>query len=246
MSVSDVIPAVLTIDPHPEQPLSDGGGFGPRAVAPRGSAPLQLGADIVCHSLTKYINGHSDVVGGAVVLKTPELYERCAWWANVVGVTGAPVDSWLVLRGIRTLELRINAQTQTAGEIAQYLDRHPAVAAVHYPGLPGHPGHRLAATQQTGFGAMLSFELKNPALIEPFVNHLTRQGGVFSLAESLGGYESLIAHPATMTHASMEAHERRAAGISDGLLRVSIGLETVRDLERALHQAFEHAEAAPQ
>lgn len=208
-------------------------------LSPALQKPLEFGADIVCHSLTKYINGHSDVVGGAVVAKTPELFERLAWWANVVGVTGAPVDSWLILRGIRTLDLRINAQTQTAGEVAQYLNSHPAVAAVYYPGLPSHPGHRLAAIQQKGFGAMLSFELKDPTRIEPFVNHLTRQGGIFSLAESLGGYESLIAHPSTMTHASMEAKERREAGISDTLLRVSIGLEAVIDLMRALHEAFE-------
>jgi cystathionine gamma-synthase len=207
-------------------------------LSPSLQKPLELGADVVCHSLTKYINGHSDVVGGAVVAKTPELFERLAWWANVVGVTGAPIDSWLVLRGIRTLDLRINAQTETAGEIAQYLNGHSAVAAVYYPGLPSHPGHRLAATQQKGFGAMLSFELKEPALIEPFVNRLTRQGGVFSLAESLGGYESLIAHPATMTHASMEPDERRDAGVSDTLLRVSIGLETVGDLKHALQEAF--------
>lgn len=200
--------------------------------------PLDFGADVVIHSLTKYINGHSDVVGGTVVVKSPELFEKFAWWANVVGVTGAPFDSWLVLRGIRTLDLRVREQARTAGEIARYLDNHPAVGKVYYPGLSTHEGHALAMKQQQGFGAMLSLELKDPALVEPLVNALTGPGKLFSLAESLGGYESLIAHPATMTHASMDPEERRRAGISDALLRVSIGLETARDLKRALKDAF--------
>lgn len=207
-------------------------------LSPVQQKPLDLGADAVVHSLTKYINGHSDVVGGAVVVKSPELFDRLAWWANVVGVTGAPFDSWLVLRGIRTLDLRVREQTRTAGEIARYLERHPAVAKVYYPGLPSHDGHALAARQQDGFGAMLSVELANPDKVEAFVNALAGSGKLFSLAESLGGFESLIAHPATMTHASMTAEERRLAGVSDALLRISIGLEAARDLKSALKKAF--------
>jgi len=201
--------------------------------------PLSLGADIVVHSLTKYLNGHSDVVGGAVVTKTSELYETYSWWANAVGVTGAPFDSWLVLRGLRTLELRVREQSRSAAEIAAALARHPAVKAVYYPGLPDHPGHALAQRQQSGFGAMLSFELADVAAVEPVVNRLARHGGMFCLAESLGGFESLIAHPATMTHASMTAEERQAAGISDALLRLSVGLEGLADLQAELRDALD-------
>ncbi len=200
--------------------------------------PLDLGADIVVHSLTKYINGHSDVVAGAVVSKTPELHERFAFWANTLGLTGAPFDGWLMLRGLRTLELRVRAQTETAGEMARYLAARPGVARVYYPGLAAHPGHKVAARQQKGYGAMLAFELADPARVEPFVNALTRTGGLFSLAESLGGFESLIAHPVTMTHAAMDPEARKKAGISDALLRVSIGLETAQDLKAGLADAF--------
>lgn len=207
-------------------------------LSPSLQKPLEFGADVVVHSLTKYINGHSDVVGGAVVSKTAELHEKFAWWANASGVTGAPFDSWLVLRGIRTLDLRVKAQTETAGRIARFLSGHPGVARVYYPGLPDHPGHDLAARQQKGFGAMLSFDLADAFSVEPFVNRLTRQGNLFSLAESLGGFESLIAHPATMTHASMDPAARRRAGISDSLLRVSVGLESAKDLIGALKDAF--------
>lgn len=207
-------------------------------LSPALQKPLELGADIVVHSLTKYINGHSDVVGGAVVAKTPELHERFSWWANAVGVTGAPFDSWLVLRGLRTLDLRIKAQTKSAGELARYLAGHPSVKAVHYPGLPGHPGHAIATRQQKGFGAMLSFELAESCPVQPFIDALIVPGGPFSLAESLGGFESLIAHPATMTHAAMDLDARRQAGITDGLLRVSVGLEAPRDLKTALRSAF--------
>jgi cystathionine gamma-synthase len=206
--------------------------------------PLALGADIVVHSLTKYLNGHSDVVGGAVVSQTAELHENFAWWANVTGVTGAPFDSWLVLRGMRTLDLRVKEQSNSAAEIAQFLDRHPSVAKVYYPGLRTHPGHELACRQQAGFGAMLSFELKDTDLVEPFVNLLARRGGLFSLAESLGGFESLIAHPATMTHASITESERQTAGISDRLLRLSIGLESTSDLVTELEDSFNTTAAA--
>ncbi|MDR3516536.1 MAG: cystathionine gamma-synthase [Azospirillaceae bacterium] len=207
-------------------------------LSPSLQKPLALGADIVVHSLTKYINGHGDVVGGAVVAKTAEWHERLAWWANVVGVTGAPFDSWLVLRGLRTLDLRIKAQSKSAATVARFLADHPLVKTVHYPGLPDHPGHQIAARQQTGFGAMLSFELADGCPVEAFLAALIQPGGPFSLAESLGGYESLIAHPATMTHASMDPEARRVAGISDRLLRVSIGLEAAQDLKSALKAAF--------
>lgn len=201
--------------------------------------PLELGVDVVVHSLTKYINGHGDVVGGAVISQTKEQHARFAFWANVIGLTGAPFDSWLVLRGIRTLEVRINAQTEAAGTIAEYLSKHPDVARVYYPGLVSHPGHDLAKKQQKGFGAMLSFELAKSEKVESFVNHLTGPDQPFCLAESLGGFESLIAHPATMTHLSMDPEARRAAGISDRLLRVSIGLESARDLTKAFESAFQ-------
>jgi cystathionine gamma-synthase len=213
-------------------------------LSPALQKPLALGADIVVHSLTKYINGHSDVVGGAVVSKTPELHEQYTWWANAVGITGAPFDSWLVLRGLRTLDLRVKAQSKSANELARFLAGHPSVKAVHYPGLADHPGHALAGRQQKGFGAMLSFELAEDCPIDIFVNALIGPGSPFSLAESLGGFESLIAHPATMTHASMDPEARRQAGITDTLLRVSVGLEAPRDLKRALKTAFAVAHRA--
>lgn len=207
-------------------------------LSPALQTPLALGADVVVHSLTKYLNGHSDVVGGAVVSATAALHESYAFWANATGVTGAPFDSWLVLRGLRTLDIRVREQSQTAARIAALLAAHPAVAKVYYPGLPDHPGHAVAARQQRGFGAMLSFELADGEAVVPFVQRLTREGGLFSLAESLGGFESLIAHPATMTHAAMRDDERRRAGISDTLLRLSIGLEADEDLERELREAL--------
>jgi len=207
-------------------------------LSPALQKPLDLGADIVVHSLTKYLNGHSDVVGGAVIAKTAALHADLATFANTVGVTGAPFDSWLVLRGLRTLDLRIAAQCKTAAALAAFLVRESAVGAVHYPGLPDHPSHALAQRQQTGFGAMLSFELADAATVKPFVEALTRHDSPFSLAESLGGFESLIAHPATMTHAAMDPAARKIAGITDGLLRVSAGLEDPTDLRNALKAAF--------
>lgn len=196
--------------------------------------PIPLGADFVVHSTTKYLNGHSDVVGGAVVAAAPEDVEQLKWWANCCGITGAPFDAWLTLRGLRTLAVRMERQQATADLIARRLIRHPAVSAVHYPGLATHPGHLIARRQQKGFGAMLSFELAVSAEAPSMLKRLGR----FILAESLGGFESLIAHPATMTHASMAAEARARAGIRDGLFRLSIGLEQAdelwTDLERAL------------
>lgn len=204
-------------------------------LSPALQKPIEHGADIVIHSTTKYINGHSDVVGGAVVSKTQELHDQFAWWANCTGTTGAPFDSFLTLRGLRTLDLRVKQQSQSAQEIAEFLTSHPAVHAVYYPGLKAHPGHGIAKAQQQGFGAMVSFELKGdlPAA-KSFINAL----GLFSFAESLGGFESLVAHPATMTHAAMDDKARIKAGISGGLVRLSVGLESSRDLIHDLNHAL--------
>jgi cystathionine gamma-synthase len=196
-------------------------------LSPALQQPIALGADLVVHSTTKYLNGHSDVVGGAVVWKDAALGEQIAWWCNCLGVGGAPFDSYLTLRGLRTLQPRLRAHQENANALADVLTRHPVVEKVYFPALPTHPGHALAARQQRGFGAMLSFDLAGgePA-VAAFVDGLT----CFTLAESLGGVESLVAHPATMTHASMDAAARRRAGIGDGLVRVSVGIEATEDL----------------
>ncbi len=210
-------------------------------LSPALQKPIPLGADFVVHSTTKYLNGHSDVVGGAVIAAKPEDVQELIWWANCCGVTGAPFDSWLTLRGLRTLFARIERQQESAGRIAERLSTLSSVAAVHYPGLATHPDHALARRQQKGFGAMLSFELA--AGVHPA--EVTRRLSRFTLAESLGGIESLIAHPATMTHSAMAPEARRNAGITDGLLRVSVGLEhpedLLADLEAALTQARREA-----
>ncbi len=196
-------------------------------LSPALQRPLTLGADVVVHSTTKYLNGHSDVVGGAVIAREPALAQELAWWANVIGVTGAPFDSYLTLRGIRTLHARMRLHLENAAAVANLLASHPAVARVHYPGLPDHPGHTVAARQQSGFGAMVSFELEGGAASVPaFLEGLS----CFTLAESLGGVESLVAHPASMTHASMTAEQQAAAGITERLLRLSVGIEASEDL----------------
>jgi cystathionine gamma-synthase len=205
-------------------------------LSPLLQQPLKFGADLVVHSTTKYLNGHSDVVGGAVVAATAELHEKLTWWANCLGLTGAPFDSFLTLRGVRTLAARMRAHEENAARVARLLASHPAVARVFWPGLESHAGHALARRQQSGFGAMLSFELAGDA-VERFLSRLR----LFSLAESLGGVESLVAHPATMTHAAMSPEARAAAGISNRLLRLSVGIEgaddLVDDLSRALRPA---------
>ncbi|MGO7015686.1 cystathionine gamma-synthase [Rhizobium leguminosarum] len=204
-------------------------------LSPALQQPLGLGADYVVHSTTKYLNGHSDVVGGAIVASDPSEVEALRSWANITGATGSPFDSYLTLRGIRTLFARVERQQSTALVIADFLLQHPAVSAVHYPGLPSHPTHGIAARQQRGWGAMLSFELKGGIeAVRPFVASL----GIFTLAESLGGVESLVAHPSTMTHAGMSVETRRLAGITDGLLRVSVGLEAEEDLIDDLTQSL--------
>jgi cystathionine gamma-synthase len=207
-------------------------------LSPAWQRPIELGADLVIHSTTKYLNGHSDVVGGAVVARTAQLQEQLVWWGNCLGVTGSPFDSYLTLRGVRTLQARLAVHEQNAREIVNTLLTSPAVARVYYPGIATHPGHSVAASQQTGFGAMVSFELKGglPA-VEAFVNGLE----CFSLAESLGGVESLIAHPASMTHAAMDAAARRTAGISDSLLRLSVGIEAASDLVRDVEAGLARA-----
>jgi cystathionine gamma-synthase len=208
-------------------------------LSPGWQQPLKLGADLVLHSTTKYLNGHSDVVGGAVVAHTTELHEKLIWWANCIGVTGAPFDSYLTLRGLRTLYARLRVHDENAGAIANLLVAHPAVSRVCYPGLETHPQHALAKRQQSGFGAMVSFELKGDlSNVRAFLNGLKS----FSLAESLGGVESLIAHPATMTHAAMDAEARRRAGISDTLLRLSVGIEDKQDLIADLSAALARAD----
>ncbi|MBB6303608.1 cystathionine gamma-synthase [Rhizobium leucaenae] len=196
-------------------------------LSPALQRPIALGADFVIHSTTKYLNGHSDVVGGAVIAAHSKDIEELKGWANMIGVTGSPFDSYLTLRGIRSLFARIERQQTTAAAVARFLAERPEVSVVHYPGLTSHPGHELATRQQLGFGAMLSFELNGGIeAVRRFVTGLT----VFTLAESLGGVESLVAHPASMTHVGMGEEARRAAGISEGLLRVSVGLEAEKDL----------------
>lgn len=210
-------------------------------LSPLWQQPLALGADLVVHSTTKYINGHSDVVGGAVIAGAPELAQTLAWWANAVGVTGAPFDSFLSLRGLRTLHARMAVHAANAAEVIDCLRGHPAVRRVFYPGLTDHPGHEIARAQQSSFGAMLSFELEGG---EPAVAAFLQGLECFTLAESLGGVESLISHPASMTHAGMEESARLKAGIGEGLLRVSVGIEDAGDLVADLTAGLERAARA--
>ncbi|WP_116474953.1 cystathionine gamma-synthase [Zobellella maritima] len=204
-------------------------------LSPALQQPLTLGADLVVHSTTKYINGHSDVLGGAVVAASGELAEELNWWANCLGLTGSPFDSYLTLRGLRTLGVRMRQHCENAEALVAYLQTRPEVKAIYHPSLPGNAGHDIAARQQSGFGAMLSFELDTD---ETGLKTFLQQLQLFSLAESLGGVESLIAHPATMTHAAMDEAARNAAGISNQLLRVSVGIEDARDLIHDLDNAF--------
>lgn len=197
--------------------------------------PIEWGADVVVHSATKYLNGHSDVVAGVIVAADAVVSEQLGWWANTLGVTGGAFDSFLALRGLRTLHLRVAAAQRGAQEIVELLTSHPAVAKVHYPGLVSHPQHELASRQQDGFGAIVSFELADADAVPTLVAGLE----TFCLAESLGGVESLISHPATMTHAAMPADLQAAAGITAGLLRLSIGVEDPADLVADLRAALD-------
>ncbi|GAP74694.1 cystathionine gamma-synthase [Pseudoalteromonas sp. SW0106-04] len=204
-------------------------------LSPALQNPLLLGCDVVVHSTTKYVNGHSDVVGGAVITKTKELGEELAWWANNIGITGAAFDSYLTLRGLRTLKVRLKQHEENALAIAQYLEQHPNVQSVYYPGLSSHPQHDLAKAQQQGFGGMVSFDIKGQ--LQDSAKFLTSVQQ-FTLAESLGGVESLICHPATMTHAGMDKAARLEAGVGDTLIRISVGIEDKQDLIDDLDAAF--------
>ncbi|MEO6187019.1 MAG: cystathionine gamma-synthase [Steroidobacteraceae bacterium] len=200
-------------------------------LSPGWQRPLTLGADIVVHSTTKYLNGHSDVVGGAAIAAKQEVHDKLAWWANCLGLTGAPFDSFMTLRGLRTLDARLAVHGRNAEQLAGWLHTQAGVKKVYYPGLPTHPGHDIARRQQSGFGAIVTFELEGGTeAVKRFVAGLE----YFSLAESLGGVESLVAHPGSMTHAAMAPEARAAAGLVDGLLRLSIGIEAAEDLREDL------------
>ena len=207
-------------------------------LSPAWQQPLALGADLVVHSTTKYLNGHSDVVGGAVVARDKTLHEQLAWWANCLGLTGAPFDSYMTLRGLRTLHARLDHHGRNAHALAHWLQGQANVTRVWYPGLSTHPGHELAKRQQRGFGAVVTLELEGGhAAVREFVAGLES----FSLAESLGGVESLVAHPATMTHAAMDPAAREKAGLTDGLIRLSVGIEALDDLREDLARALARA-----
>ena len=196
--------------------------------------PIELGADLVVYSTTKYLNGHSDVVGGAVIASTEDLAEKMAWWANTF-------DSFLTTRGLRTIYARMRSHETNACAVVAALQGHAAVKRVYHPSLEDHPGHKIAAFQQSGFGGMVSFELEGGTQqVKAFLNGLT----VFTLAESLGGVESLVAHPATMSNAAMDEEARAIAGVGDNLLRLSVGIEAMEDLVSDLTAALNRAESA--
>ncbi len=212
-------------------------------LSPALQQPISLGADIVVHSTTKYINGHSDIVGGALVAASDELLEQLTWWANCIGATGSPFDSFLTLRGLRTLKARLRQHEESASLLANILDEHDFVKKVYYPGLETHDGHDIAARQQSGFGGMISFEIDGgEAAVRTFVEHLQ----LFSLAESLGGVESLVCHPPSMTHAPVSKEALAEAGISQNLIRLSVGLEGAEDLVSDVLDALEAARRAPE
>jgi cystathionine beta-lyase/cystathionine gamma-synthase len=204
-------------------------------ASPYFQQPLSLGADIVVHSTTKYMGGHSDVVGGAAVTSDPDLHERMAFYQNAAGGVPGPFDSWIVLRGLKTLAVRMRQHEENALAVARFLQDHPQVATVNYPGLPSHPQHDLAKRQMSGFSGMVSFTLKGGAEAAYAAVQKTE---VFHFAESLGGVESLITHPATMTHAAIPKEQRESRGVTDGLLRLSVGIEDAEDLVADLDQAI--------
>nr|WP_281271093.1 cystathionine gamma-synthase [Orbus hercynius] len=199
-------------------------------------SPFTLGADVIIHSCTKFLNGHSDLLAGVLVFKEQTLADDVLWWSNNIGTANSSFDTYLLQRGLRTLAVRVLAQQQSALKIVDFLANHPKIAAVHHPSLASTPGHDIAKKQQKGFGSLLSFELKAAADKTPaFIERLN----IFTLAQSLGGTESLISHPTTMTHSGISAQARKAAGISDQLLRISVGLEDVQDLINDLQQALD-------
>jgi len=203
-------------------------------MSPYFQRPLELGADIVVHSTTKYLNGHSDSIGGVVVLKRKDDAEQLQFIQNAAGAILSPFDSWLVLRGIKTLPVRMEAHNANGIAMAKYLVRNRHVKRIYYPGLASHPGHALAKRQMSGFGGMIAFDLGSLAKTKRFLSRVR----LCALGESLGGVETLISHPATMTHASVPAEQRRKLGITDGLVRISVGIEDVKDLIADLEQAF--------
>ena len=205
-------------------------------LSPGWQRPIELGADIVVHSTTKYINGHSDVVGGAVISAKKEVAEQVAWWGNCLGLTAGAFDSYLTLRGLRTLHVRLREHGKNAQAVAEFLAKQKSVKRVYYPGLPNHPGHDIAKRQQSGFGAIVTIEVQGGV---DGAKRFSEALELFSLAESLGGVESLVAHPATMTHAAMVPEARAAAGLVDGLLRLSIGIESTEDLLRDLQNGLD-------
>ncbi len=207
-------------------------------MTPYFQRPLELGADIVAHSLTKYLNGHSDVVGGALIVKDRALLDRLAFLQNAIGAVIGPMDSFLVMRGTKTLHVRMEAHQKSAIEIASWLSSHPQVVGVIYPGLESHPQHALAKKQASGFGGMISFVLKGG--LEESRKFLSACR-IFTLAESLGGVESLIEHPAIMTHASVPPENRQKLGIVDGFIRLSVGIEDLSDLRADLERSFHAA-----
>jgi cystathionine gamma-synthase/cystathionine gamma-lyase len=204
-------------------------------ASPYFQRPLSLGADLVVHSTTKYIAGHSDVVGGAVLLNDPKLHEQLKFYQNAAGAIPGPWDCWLTLRGLKTLAIRMRAHEENAMALARFLARHPKVAKVHYPGLKSHPAHAIAKKQMDGFGGMISLELKGGF---PAVEKLLSRLRIFTLGESLGGVESLVSYPAGMTHASIPREERLKRGIKDNLVRLSVGIEDKADLKEDLAQAL--------
>jgi len=207
-------------------------------MSPYFQRPLSLGADIVVHSATKYLGGHSDVIGGTLVVNREDLFERLAFLQNAIGGVPGPLDAWLVLRGLKTLAIRMREHDRNARLVAAFLNEHPKVERVFYPGLPGHPQRELAKRQMSGFGGMISFEVKGG--LEP-ARRVVERTRLFTLAESLGGVESLIELPAAMTHSSIPVETRRAHGVADGLVRISVGIEDVADLISDLDLALAEA-----
>ncbi len=205
-------------------------------ASPALQQPILHGADLVVHSATKYIGGHSDLIAGLVVAKTKELGERIKFIQNASGAILSPHDSWLVIRGVETLHLRVKEHSRNAQQVAAFLQSHPAVDSVFYPGLQSHPNHDIAAKQQSGYGGIVSFTLKEDT--EAAAKKVVCSTGLFKLAESLGGVKSLLCHPATMTHKSIPAEKRRSAGVKDSLIRLSVGLEDAQDLVRDIEQAL--------
>lgn len=208
-------------------------------MSPYFQRPLSLGADIVMHSITKYMNGHSDVVGGVLATSNTEVFERLQFYQNAVGAVPGPMDCFLVLRGLKTLHIRMERHAQSAQAVAEFLEQHPSVERVIYPGLKSHPQHELAKKQMSGFGGMITFFVKGGL---PFARQVLERVKIFTLAESLGGVESLIEHPAIMTHASVPPGNRKQLGIHDHLIRLSVGIEDLADLKEDLRQALRQAQ----